>query len=87
MIIKMHIKENDEIMFVTVDEYYEVAESLQYLGLEHIDYFVNEKMYRIIWYDYIDDEWRDIWCTEDKYKENLDLVIESEVEYKVVEYN
>lgn len=87
MLIKIQFKENNEYMFITPEEYYAVAESLRYLGVEHTDYFVDEKMYKIVWYDDIDDKWKDIWCTEEDYEETLSLVIDSEVEYEVVEYN
>jgi hypothetical protein len=44
-------------------------------------------MYRITWHDYIDEEWTDIWCTEEEYEEQMNLVKEAEVEYEVTEYN
>jgi hypothetical protein len=44
-------------------------------------------MYRITWYDYIDEEWKDIWCTKDDYPNMLKEVMFAQVEYTVREYN
>ena len=78
---------NDECIYCDIEEYREICESLNYLGIEHTDYFVEEKIYRITWYDDIDEEWSDIWSTEADYEKWINEVKEAEVEYQVREYN
>ena len=74
-------------LFATEDEYQEIKKSLEYLGIKVSAEIVQEKMYRIQWFDYIDEEWTDIWCTEDNVADGLNAVKLSEVEYKLTEYN
>lgn len=74
-------------LFATEDEYQEIKKSLEYLGIKVSAEIVQEKMYRIQWFDYIDEEWTDIWCTEDNVADGLNAVKLAEVEYKLTEYN
>jgi hypothetical protein len=81
-------EENNEHMYCEMSEYYEICEVLQYFGQEHTDYIVEERVWRITWYDYIDEEWSDLWCTnEESYMITIEDVREAEVEYRVKIYN
>ncbi len=74
-------------LYVTEEEYLEIKKGLEYLGIKVSAEIVQDKMYRIQWYDYIDDEWTDIWCTEEDVVEKLEIVKLAEVEYNVTEFN
>lgn len=74
-------------LYATEDEYQEIKKALEYLGIKVSAEIVQDKMYRIQWYDYIDEEWTDIWCTEDNVADGLNAVKLAEVEYKLTEYN
>ncbi len=71
-------------------EYLELADALKafnYLGLKYKATLIEDKMYAIHWFDYIDDEWSTIWCTKDNFNINLTEVKNAEVEYFIKEYN
>ena len=71
-------------------EYLELADALKafnYLGLIYKAILIEDKMYAIHWFDYIDDEWSIIWCTEDKFEKSLEDIKDAEVEYFIKEYN
>lgn len=71
-------------------EYLELADALKafnYLGLKYKAILIEDKIYAIHWFDYIDDEWSIIWCTEDKFERKLEDVKNAEVEYFIKEYN
>lgn len=74
-------------LYVTEEEYLEIKKGLEYLGIKVSAEIVQDKMYRIQWYDYMDDEWTDIWCTEEDVVEKLEIVKLAEVEYNVTEFN
>ena len=85
MMICMHDK--DEYIYCEINEYREICEALNYLGVEHTDYIVEDKIYRITWFDDIDEEWKDIWSTEEDYEGWMEEIIKAEVEYEVREFN
>lgn len=71
-------------------EYLELADALKafnYLGLNYKAHLIEDKMYAIHWFDYIDDEWSIVWCTKDKFERSLEDVKDAEVEYYIKEYN
>ncbi len=74
-------------LYVKEDEYDDFARAMALLSVKYTAIVVEDKMYSIHWFDYIDDEWSVIWCTEDEYNNILNDVIKSEVEYYTVEYN
>ena len=86
MLFKLYYGE-EGFVYVTEEEYESMRTVFNYLNVPYKVTLVQEKMYRITWYDYIDEEWKDIWRTEDNFKETLDEVIKAEVEYEVVEFN
>ena len=86
MLFKLYYGE-EGFVYVTEEEYDSMRTVFNYLNVPYKATLVQEKMYRIKWYDYIDEEWKDIWRTEDNFKETLDEVIKAEVEYEVVEFN
>lgn len=75
------------VMYFNESEYLEAKKGLDYLGIKYNAVVIDEKMYRIQWYDYIDEEWCDIWCTEEDVMEKLEIVKTAEVKYSVIEYN
>jgi hypothetical protein len=77
----------DEYMYIPQEDLEETIETLNVLNIAYEVYTVQDKMYRITWYDYIDETWNEIWCTPEKFEEKLALVLEAEVEYVVNEYN
>ncbi len=87
MLSILHLIDVDEYMYITQEDLEETVETLKYLNVAHEVYVVQEKMYRITWYDYIDEEWDDIWCTPEEYEEKLELVLKAGVEYEVTEFN
>ena len=87
MLSILHLIDVSEYMYITQEDLEETIKTLKYLNVAYEVYIVQDKMYRITWYDYIDEEWTDIWCTLDEYEETLPKVIEAGVEYKVTEFN
>ena len=59
-------------IYCDYSDYGEIFDTLEYSGIKHEDYVVEDKTYLISWYDYIDDEWQEIWCDEESYKEELE---------------
>ena len=84
-----HIEfKNDEYsIYVKEDEYDDFARAMTLLSLDYIATIVTKPMHAIHWYDYIDDEWNIIWCTEDEFERNLEDIKNAEVEYYIEEYN
>jgi hypothetical protein len=74
-------------LYIKEDEYNDFSKAMILLSIEHNTSVVTEPMYAIHWFDYIDDEWSIIWCTEDSYEETMAQVLESEVEYEVETFN
>lgn len=68
-------------------ELYDIKKTFKYLGLDFKACLIEDKMYAIHWFDYIDDEWSTIWCTEDEFERSLEDVKNAEVEYYIKEYN
>ena len=60
---------------------------MELLSVKYTVIVVEDKMYAIHWFDYIDDEWNIIWCTKDEFERNLEDVKNAEVEYYIEEYN
>ena len=87
MLSIIHLIDVDEYMYITQETLEETIEALKVLNIAYEVYIIEDKVYRITWYDYIDEEWTDIWCTSDEYEETLPKVIEAGVEYKVTEFN
>ena len=86
MLFKLYYGE-DGYVYVTEEEYESMRTVFNYLNVPFKVVLVEEKMYRIEWIDYIDEEWKDIWCTEDDYPNMLNEVKLAEVEYEVKEFN
>ena len=86
MLFKLYYGE-EGFVYVTEEEYDSMRTVFNYLNVPYKVTLVQEKMYRIKWYDDIDEEWNDIWCTEDNYPDMLKEVKLAEVEYEVVEFN
>lgn len=74
-------------VYTREDEYDDLARAMELLSIKYTAIVVTEPMYAIHWFDYIDDEWSVIWCTEDNFERNLEDVKDAEVEYYIVEYN
>ena len=87
MLSILHLIDVDEYMYITQEDLEETIETLKYLNIAYEIYIVQDKVYRITWYDYIDEEWTDIWCTSDEYEETLPKIIKAGVEYEVTEFN
>ena len=87
MLSIIHLIDVDEYMYITQETLEETIEALKVLNIAYEVYIIEDKVYRITWYDYIDEEWTDIWCTSEEYEETLPKVIEAGVEYKVTEFN
>ena len=87
MLFILHLVDVDEYMYITQEDLESTKDALRCLNIAFEVYEVHDKMYRITWHDYIDEEWTDIWCTSDEYEETLPKVIEAGVEYEVTEYN
>ena len=86
MLYLVHIATGNKL-YMTLEEYKELKKAMDYLGIKVTAELIEEKMYRIQWFDYIDEEWTDIWCTEDNVADGLNAVKLAEVEYKLTEYN
>ena len=52
--------EDGYTMFMDYEEYLEAKEAFDFLELDYQVEKVTDKIYRIKWYDYMDEEWRDI---------------------------
>jgi hypothetical protein len=81
------IFEDGTDIFVEYLELIDTIKVFNYLGLNYKAHLIEDKMYAIHWFDYIDDEWSILWCTEDKFKRSLEDVKDAEVEYYIKEYN
>ena len=87
MLSIIHLIDVDEYMYITQETLEETIEALKVLNIAYEVYIIEDKVYRITWYDDIDEEWNEIWCTSEEYEETLPKVIEAGVEYKVTEFN
>ena len=83
----VEFKNDNYTIYVKEDEYDDFARAMALLSLEYTAIVVEDKMYSIHWFDYIDDEWNIIWCTKDEFERNLEDVKNAEVEYYIEEYN
>ena len=81
------IFEDGTDIFVDYLELIDAIKAFNYLGLNYKAILIEDKMYAIHWFDYIDDEWYIAWCTEDKFEKSLEDVKDAEVEYYIKEYN
>lgn len=81
------IFENGIEVFVEYLELVDALKAFNYLNLKYKAILIEDKMYAIHWFDYIDDEWSIVWCTEDKFERSLEDVKDAEVEYYIKEYN
>lgn len=81
------IFENGIEVFVEYLELVDALKAFNYLNLKYKAILIEDKMYAIHWFDYIDDEWSIVWCTEDKFERSLEDVKNAEVEYYIKEYN
>ena len=87
MLYLVHIATGNKL-YMTLEEYKELKQAMDYLGIKVTAELIEEKMYRIQWFDYIDEEWSDLWCTnEENYMVTIEEVREAEVEYRVKIYN
>ena len=87
MLSIIHLIDVDEYMYITQEDLEETIEALKVLNIAYEVYIIEDKVYRITWYDDIDEEWNEIWCTSEEYEEKLPKVIEAGVQYKVTEFN
>ena len=83
----VEFKNDNYTIYVKEDEYDDFARAMALLSLEYTAIVVEDKMYSIHWFDYIDDEWNIIWCTKDEFDSALIDVKNAEVEYYIEEYN
>ena len=83
----VEFKNDNYTIYVKEDEYDDFARAMALLSLEYTAIVVEDKMYSIHWFDYIDDEWNIIWCTKDEFDSALIDVKDAEVEYYIEEYN
>ena len=81
------IIEDGTILFSTEEEYLDIKETLDYMGIKFDACIVEDRMYAIHWYDYIDDEWRIIWSTQEEYESIMYDIIKAEVEYEIQVFN
>ena len=81
------IFENGIEVFVEYLELVDALKAFNYLNLKYKAILIEDKMYAIHWFDYIDDEWSIVWCTEDKFERSLEDIKDAEVEYFIKEYN
>lgn len=87
MLSIIHLIDVDEYVYITEETLEETIEALKVLNIAYEVYIIEDKVYRITWYDYIDDAWQEIWCTPEEYEEKMALILEAEVEYRVTEFN
>ena len=74
-------------LYVEEDEYDDFSKAMILLSIKHTTFVVTEPMYAIHWFDYIDDEWAIIWCTQDEFNDTMADIITAGVEHRVVIYN
>lgn len=79
--------ENGLELYMPEDEFLEFKETCYLLAVECEATEVDYKMYCISYYDYIDEEWKELWCTPNTFNPMLQNVIDAEVEYAVREFN
>jgi hypothetical protein len=76
------------ILYCDEWEYQDVLEMAGYMQIDIKSHFVEEKMYRITWYDELDEEWSDIWSNNEvDFEKWLKEVKDAGVEYRIREYN
>ena len=75
------------ILYCDEREYLDILEVTEYFEIDIKSFYVEEKMYRITWYDEIDEEWSNIWSTEADYEKWIKEVKDAGVKYRVREYN
>ena len=73
--------------YVKENEYDDLARAMALLSVKYTAIVVEDKMYAIHWFDYIDDEWAIIWSTEDQFAGYMKDIIEAQVEYHVEVFN
>ena len=74
-------------LYMNSDEFDDFARALALLSVHYTAIVVDEPMYAIHWYDYIDDEWSIIWCSPETYDEQIYEIECSDVEHYVEAYN
>ena len=83
-----YIKFDDgEGLYMKSDEFDDFAKAMTLLSIHYVATVVEEKMYCIHWFDYIDDEWATIWSTEDEINSYMNDILEAKVEYNIEEFN
>ena len=87
MLSIIHLIDVDEYMYITEETLEETLEALKVLNITYEVYIIEDKVYRITWYNPLDEEWNEIWCTPEEYEEKIPKVIEAGVQYKVTEFN
>lgn len=78
---------NGDLIYMEHEEYSEMKKVFELLGTIYQVEVVTSKTYRIDWYNYMDEEWDIIWCSEDEFESTISEVIRAEVEFYVTEYN
>lgn len=78
---------DESIVLVKEEEFIELKEALEYMNLTYKAVVVEDKMYCIHWFDYIDNVWATEWKTEEAFQPFLREIIDAEVEYFVEEFN
>ena len=78
---------DESIVLVKEEEFMELKEALEYMNLTYKAIVVEDKMYCIHWFDYIDNVWTTEWKTEEAFQPFLREIIDAEVEYFVEEFN
>lgn len=87
MLSIIHLIDVDEYMYITEETLEETLEALKVLNITYEVYIIEDKVYRITWYNDIDEDWYEIWCTPEEYEEKITKVIEAGVQYKITEFN
>lgn len=78
---------NGDLIYMEQEGYLEMKKVFELLGTTYQVEVVTSKTYRIDWYNYMDEEWDIIWCSEDEFESTISEVIRAEVEFYVTEYN
>jgi hypothetical protein len=86
MLIYVTLSDGTELYF-THEDYKEFQTAMDYLGVKYEAHIFLEKMYCFNYFDYIDDEWKCLWSTEEEYDDLLEDIINAEVDYYIEEYN
>lgn len=81
------IMSDNTIVYVKEDEFQEIKQVMDYLNIKCEITVVEEKMYCIHWFDFIDDEWAIIWSTKDEINSYMNDILEAKVEYYIEEFN